>query len=154
MEALNDWLQAIDRLASLMAQRGVAQIRLRGEDAQLYLRRESQAPLAPPQESMPPLFLSGYAPSAEPEAEPAESRWQPPSLFEVRSTLVGYCYLAPKTVGSRVERGEPLATIEVLGIPNEITAPMPGILEGWVVESGQAVEYGQVIALLSPLSEE
>lgn len=154
MEALNDWLQAIDRLASLMAQRGVVQIRLRGEDAQLHLRRVSHAPLPTAHEAMPPLFLSGYSASPEQEEEPTESRWQPPSLFEVRSTLVGYCYLAPKTVGSRVERGEPLATIEVLGIPNEITAPMPGILEGWAVESGQAVEYGQVVALLSPLSEE
>ncbi len=154
MEALKDWLEAIDRLASLMAQRGVAQIRLREEEAQLYLRRESQPSLTTPHEAMPPLFLSDYAPSAEPEASSTESRWQPPSLLEVRSTLVGYCYLAPKAVGSRVERGEPLATIEVLGIPNEITAPVPGILEGWAVESGQAVEYGQVIAFLAPLSEE
>ncbi|MDM7461814.1 MAG: biotin/lipoyl-containing protein, partial [bacterium] len=70
-----------------------------------------------------------------------------------RSEMVGYCTLAPIEVGSAVERGQPLASIEVLGIPNEVVAPLPAVLEGWAVESGQAVQYGQTIAYLRPLSE-
>jgi biotin carboxyl carrier protein len=57
-------------------------------------------------------------------------------------------------VGASVERGQTLATVEVLGIANEVVAPLPAILESWVVESGQPVQYGQPIAYLRPLSEE
>jgi len=57
-------------------------------------------------------------------------------------------------VGASVERGQTLATVEVLGIANEVVAPLPAILEGWAVESGQPVQYGQPIAYLRPLSEE
>jgi len=42
----------------------------------------------------------------------------------------------------------------VLGIANEVVAPLPAILESWAVESGQPVQYGQPIAYLRPLSEE
>jgi biotin carboxyl carrier protein len=57
-------------------------------------------------------------------------------------------------VGASVERGQTLATVEVLGIANEVVAPLPAILESWAVESGQPVQYGQPIAYLRPLSEE
>ncbi len=154
MEALNDWLETIERLARLMAQRGVVQMRVRQGGMQLHLRRQASPVFSEPSEAMPPLFLSGYSTPTEGETEPSESVWQPPSRFEVRSQWVGYCTLRPIEVGSRVERGEVLATVEVLGIPNEITAPVPGILQEWAVGSGQAVEYGQVVALLTPLSEE
>ena len=44
--------------------------------------------------------------------------------------------------------------VDVLSIPNEVVAPLPAVLEGWAIESGQPVRYGQPIAYLRPLSEE
>lgn len=155
MEMVNEALEQVERLAQLMAQHGASRLELSDGATQIRIARAAGAP-APvaPEETLPPLFLSSYAePGAAPD-EPAESLWQPPALLEVRSDVVGYCTLAPIEIGHAVERGQTLASIEVLGIPNEVSAPLPGVLEGWAVESGQPVQYGQTIAYLRPLSEE
>ena len=155
MEMVNEALEQVEQLAQLMAQHGATRVELRNGALQIALTRAQGASASPtPDEAMPPLFVSGYTPTEPaPEAEP-ESVWQPPALLEVRSECVGYCTLAPIPVGASVERGQTLATIEVLGIANEVVAPLPAILEGWAVESGQPVQYGQPIAYLRPLSEE
>jgi acetyl-CoA carboxylase biotin carboxyl carrier protein len=155
MEMVNEALEQVEQLAQLMAQHGATRVELRNGALQIALTRAQGASAPPtPDEAMPPLFVSGYAtPEPAPDAEP-ESLWQPPALLEVRSEYVGYCTLAPIPVGASVERGQTLATIEVLGIANEVVAPLPAILEGWAVESGQPVQYGQPIAYLRPLSEE
>jgi acetyl-CoA carboxylase biotin carboxyl carrier protein len=155
MEMVNETLEQVEQLAQLMAQHGATRVELRNGALQIALTRAQGASAPPtPDEAMPPLFVSGYPPTEPaPEAEP-ESVWQPPALLEVRSECVGYCTLAPIPVGASVERGQTLATIEVLGIANEVVAPLPAILEGWAVESGQPVQYGQPIAYLRPLSEE
>jgi biotin carboxyl carrier protein len=154
MEMVNEVLEQVERLAQLMAQHGATRVDLSDGATQITLARAASAGSAPHTDEMPPLFLSGYAHAETVSEEPAESLWQPPALLEVRSEVVGYCTLAPIDIGSAVERGQTLATVEVLGIPNEVVAPLPGVLEGWAVESGQAVQYGQTIAYLRPLSEE
>jgi acetyl-CoA carboxylase biotin carboxyl carrier protein len=155
MEMVNEALEQVERLAHLMVQHGATRVELSDGAWQIALTRARGASAPPtPDEAMPPLFVSGYAtPEPESDTEP-ERLWQPPALLEVRSECVGYCTLVPIAVGASVERGQTLATIEVLGIANEVVAPLPAVLEGWAVESGQPVQYGQPIAYLRPLSEE
>jgi biotin carboxyl carrier protein len=155
MEMVNEALEQVERLVHLMVQHGATRIELSDGAWQIALTRAQGASAPPtPDEAMPPLFVSGYAtPEPESDTEP-ERVWQPPALLEVRSECVGYCTLAPIAVGASVERGQTLATVEVLGIANEVVAPLPAVLEGWAVESGQPVQYGQPIAYLRPLSEE
>jgi acetyl-CoA carboxylase biotin carboxyl carrier protein len=155
MEMVNAALEQVERLAHLMVQHGATRVELSDGTWQIALTRAQGASAPPtPDEAMPPLFVSGYAtPEPESDTEP-ERVWQPPALLEVRSECVGYCTLAPIAVGASVERGQTLATVEVLGIANEVVAPLPAVLEGWAVESGQPVQYGQPIAYLRPLSEE
>ncbi|MCS7300768.1 MAG: hypothetical protein NZ556_04355 [Fimbriimonadales bacterium] len=155
METLNEVLEQVERLAQLMAQHGATRLELSDGAMQVALTRaQGVSPAHATEEAMPPLFLSGYAPPPAEREEPAESVWQPPALLEVRSEFVGYCTPAPIEIGATVERGQPLATVEVLGIPNEVVAPLPSVLESWAVEPGQPVQYGQPIAYLRPLSEE
>ncbi|MCS7300203.1 MAG: hypothetical protein NZ556_01420 [Fimbriimonadales bacterium] len=155
MEMVNEALEQVEQLAQLMVQHGAVRLEISTNELQITLARAAGATAAPHTDEMPPLFLSGYAQPEAARQEPAEeSVWQPPALLGVRSEFVGYCALAPIEVGQTVERGQTLATIEVLGIPNEVVAPLPGVLEGWAVESGQPVQYGQTIAYLRPLSEE
>jgi len=154
MEMVNELLEQVERLAQLMAQHGATRIELSDGATQITLARAASAGSVPPTDEMPPLFLSGYETGQPVREEPTESLWQPPALLEVRSELVGYCTLAPVEIGSTVARGQLLATVEVLGIPNEVVAPLPSVLEGWAVETGQPVQYGQTIAYLRPLSEE
>jgi len=155
MEAVNEVLEQVERLAQLMAQHGATRLEISDDGRRIALTRGAGAG-APPmhEESLPPLFVSGYAEPTQATETPQESLWQPPARVEVRSEFVGYCTLAPIEIGASVERGQPLATVEVLGIPNEVVAPLPAVLEGWAVKSGQPVQYGQPIAYLRPLSEE
>ena len=72
-----------------------------------------------------------------------------------RSSGVGYFSPAPRlVVGSSVEAGDPLGTIDVLGITQEVTAPAGGIVVRVLVEDGQAVEYGQELVDIDPLDAE
>lgn len=154
METLDTILEQVEQLAQLMARHNAVQVELREGALRIALTRAKSAEsIAHTEEAMPPLFVSGYAkPASTPEA-PVDDLWQPPAALEVRSEFVGYCTPAPIAEGSAVERGQVLATVEVLGIPNEVVAPLPGVLERWAVEAGQPVQYGQVIAYLRPLSE-
>jgi acetyl-CoA carboxylase biotin carboxyl carrier protein len=45
--------------------------------------------------------------------------------------------------GTRVRAGDRLGNVDMLGVPQEVIAPTDGIVGATLVESGQAVEYGQ-----------
>jgi len=65
----------------------------------------------------------------------------------VASPAVGY--FAPRggvEVGSKLRSGDPLGYVDVLGVRQEVVSPIDGALRGFEVESGQAVEFGQLIA--------
>jgi biotin carboxyl carrier protein len=69
-----------------------------------------------------------------------------------RSTSVGYFGLRPGVaVGHRVTQGDALGWVDVLGVRMEIVAPADGVIERFVTEPGDPVEYGQeLIAILAP----
>jgi biotin carboxyl carrier protein len=45
--------------------------------------------------------------------------------------------------GTRVRAGDSLGSVDVLGVPQDVTAPVDGIVGSTLVEPGTAVEYGQ-----------
>jgi len=45
--------------------------------------------------------------------------------------------------GTRVRAGDSLGTVNVLGVPQDVLAPVDGIVGSTLVEGGTAVEYGQ-----------
>ena len=66
----------------------------------------------------------------------------------VTSALVGF-FREPAPVfipGSRVEPDTVVGIVEALGLPNEITAGVSGMIEEILVSEGQPVEYGQPLA--------
>ena len=70
----------------------------------------------------------------------------------MRSSAVGY--FTPSrdlVVGASIQAGDLLGSIDVLGISQEVSAPEDGIIANVMVEDGQAVEYGQVLAEIDPL---
>ena len=83
--------------------------------------------------------------AAAPAAVPAE-----PEGHAVKSPMVGTFYRssAPGAkpfveVGSTVSVGETLCIIEAMKLMNEIESDKAGVVKAVLVESGQAVEYGQ-----------
>jgi biotin carboxyl carrier protein len=45
--------------------------------------------------------------------------------------------------GTRVRTGDSLGSVNVLGVPQEVLAPVDGVVGSTFVEAGMAVEYGQ-----------
>lgn len=65
------------------------------------------------------------------------------------SPAVGvYLPRADMTPGTRVRSGDRLGAVDMLGIPQEVVAPADGIIGASLVESGQAVEYGQDLIVI------
>jgi biotin carboxyl carrier protein len=50
--------------------------------------------------------------------------------------------------GAWVRAGDRLGAVDVLGVPQEVVAPVDGVLGVNLVESGDAVEYGQELVLI------
>lgn len=69
-----------------------------------------------------------------------------------RSPAVGYFSPAASlAVGLSVQAGDQLGSVDVLGIAQEVTAPLGGIVSAVFAEAGQAVEYGQALAEIDSL---
>jgi biotin carboxyl carrier protein len=54
--------------------------------------------------------------------------------------------------GSQVRSGDVLGHVDVLGVRQEVVAPGDGIVARWLAEAGEAVEYGQDLVRLEPVS--
>jgi biotin carboxyl carrier protein len=60
------------------------------------------------------------------------------------SPAVGFFQPGPRAAsGTRIRAGDPLGTVNVIGVPQDVLAPADGIVGSMLVESGTAVEYGQ-----------
>lgn len=87
---------------------------------------------------------SAEAPAAAERLEPGET--------VATSPAVGYYAPRPDLrPGLRVRAGDRLGVVDVLGIPQEIVAPIDGVVGASLVEPGQAVEYGQELIVLAPI---
>ena len=74
-----------------------------------------------------------------------------PRSLGVPSPAVGYfVYADGLGPGLTVEKGDALGQIEVLGVRHDVRAPRRGTVRHLVAESGEAVEYGQVVVELEP----
>ena len=99
---------------------------------------------------------AGSAPLADassaqvpPHAEASSSG--APGGMGVASPAVGFfVYADGLGPGLPVEKGDPLGHVEMLGVRHDVRAPRRGTVRHLVAESGEAVEYGQVVVELEP----
>lgn len=97
-------------------------------------------------------------PATDPEpAEPAARPMSPahddggadparPASVGVSSPAVGFfVYADGLGPGLEVTKGDALGHVEMLGVRHEVRAPRRGTVRHLVAESGEAVEYGQVV---------
>lgn len=137
---------ADDMLPALVARlgaSGLGELEVRGADWSVRLRREPQvaAGAAAPAGSMS--GGAGRAHRAVGESSPGL----------VRSPAVGY--FVPRSglaVGLAVQAGDGVGHVEVLGLRQEVPVPVDGIVGRIFVAAGQAVEYGQELLRVDPVS--
>jgi acetyl-CoA carboxylase biotin carboxyl carrier protein len=158
-------LKRVEELIELMRESGVSQLSLEVPDFKVSITRGPQATFAP-QATLAPqgTEVSGLGPQAAPEPTTASAE-HPASAFtsgeasglSVVSPVVGVFHnggmLDPREMvraGDRVREGQLLAAIEAMKVPNELRAPVSGLVTQLLVDDGSAVEYGQTLFVIAP----
>jgi biotin carboxyl carrier protein len=77
-----------------------------------------------------------------------------PSRLVATSPAVGY--FRPRgdlSAGTKVRAGDRIASVDVLGIGQDVVAPGDGLIGATLVAPGEPVEYGQAVIVLEQLTE-
>jgi biotin carboxyl carrier protein len=156
-----DELQAIERaaaelvpdLAERLARHGLGEIEIRRGDLRVRVAVTGSGIAATPAMTTTPSGRSaGSVRSAAATASSsgagrgigAEALALGPQ--EVTPPAVGYFVFAEGLgPGLEVQKGDILGHVEVLGVAHDVLAPRSGSVRNLVAETGEAVEYGQVL---------
>jgi acetyl-CoA carboxylase biotin carboxyl carrier protein len=91
--------------------------------------------------------------------EVGKGGYEAEGLATIDAPMVGTFYTSPAPgeppfvlPGDTVEPGQTVCIVEAMKIMNEVQAKVPGIIEKILVESGDAVEFGQPLFTLRPLA--
>ncbi len=150
-------LKRVEELIELMRQSGVIQLSLELPDFKVSITRGPEgfevataSQPAPTQEAAPREQLPSPAPAPESIT----------TAMPVVSPVVGIFHnggmLDPREFvreGDRVREGQLLAAVEAMKVPNELRAPVSGVVARLLVEDGAPVEYGQPLFLIEPEQE-
>lgn len=151
-------LDRLKQLVEMMESHDLTEVHLRRGDEQWRLRRgprevvhavpqqyATQAP-APVPAHAAPAAASGPAPTAEASG-----------LIDIKSPTVGTYYASPSpgeppfiTVGSAVTAETIVCLIEAMKVFNQIPAEVNGTIAAILVNSGDAVEFGQPLFRVKP----
>lgn len=142
-------LRKIKTLIELVENSGIAELEIKEGEEFVRISRSSSAVqhvYAAPQHAAP---VAAAAPAPVPAA-PAE-----PEGHVVKSPMVGSFYRSPSPgakpfvdIGQTVSVGDTLCIIEAMKLLNEIECDKSGVVKAILVESGQAVEFGQPLFII------
>jgi acetyl-CoA carboxylase biotin carboxyl carrier protein len=143
---------AIRALAAILVETGLTEIEVAEKDLRIRVVRAPASVQAVAYEPQPAMETMRSAPAAV--NLPAElDLSQHPGA--VTSPMVGIAFLTPEpglppfvTPGQMVSAGQTLLLIEAMKTFNQIKAPKAGTLAAILVESGAAVEFGEVLAVI------
>jgi acetyl-CoA carboxylase biotin carboxyl carrier protein len=145
-------LKKVEELIELMRQSGVTELSLELPDFKVSITRgpEGAQVTVPPQPEQPATAVE-QRPRPEPRTDASVT------ALPVVAPVVGVFHnggmLDPREVvreGDRVREGQLLAAIEAMKVPNDLRAPVSGIVSRLLVEDGAPVEYGQTLLTIEP----
>jgi acetyl-CoA carboxylase biotin carboxyl carrier protein len=135
-----------------MKDNDLVEIEIKHDDDKILLKR-AQAGQVLGAAALPvqPLVHAGGETAGSEKAEEADE------LIDIVSPMVGTFYATPSPdsdsfveLGSIVSPSTVVCIIEAMKVMNEIKAEVSGKIEQILVESGQAVEFGQVLFKVKP----
>jgi acetyl-CoA carboxylase biotin carboxyl carrier protein len=139
-------LERIRELIAVMRESGVSELSVELPEFKVSLRREAGAG------DLPDAFGPGLIVAANPAAPHAG---HVPTLLPVMAPMVGIFRAATEqgrkvAVGDSVAAGQVIGAIEAMKVPNDIPAPVSGIVREVLASDGAPVEYGQPLMLIEP----
>lgn len=131
----------VPELRERLTRHGLGEIEVRHGDLRL---RVTGTPEPARAETATPAVPS----AASASAPPATSA---PVALGVTSPAVGFfVYADGLGPGQPVAKGDAVGHVEMLGVRHDVRAPRSGTVRNLVAETGEAVEYGQVVVELEP----
>ena len=154
-------LRKLKTLIELVQESGIAELEVTEGEEKVRITRSVANPMQPIMQYAAPMMaqMPQQAMAMQPGAPAAASAAATPIVapapvapegHAVKSPMVGTFYrsAAPGAkpfvdVGSTVSVGDTICIIEAMKLMNEIECDKAGVIKSIMVESGQAVEYGQ-----------
>jgi acetyl-CoA carboxylase biotin carboxyl carrier protein len=131
----------VPELTERLRRHGLGEIEVAHGDLRLRVAATSAAVGSKPAG----VTAANEAPAAAPSAAMEASA----STVGVASPAVGFfVYAEGLGPGLEVSKGDELGHVEMLGVRHDVRAPRGGTVGHLVAESGEAVEYGQVVVEL------
>jgi acetyl-CoA carboxylase biotin carboxyl carrier protein len=141
-------IELIEKLADLMADKGLTELTVEEDDTKLRLQRGGQVQTVAAAAAAP--AAPGAAP-ATPDAAAAAAD-HPGAVI---APMVGTVYLAPSpgaahfvSAGQQVKEGDTLLIIEAMKVMNQIPAPRSGTVTQIIASDGEPVEYGEPLLII------
>ncbi len=135
--------ELVPRLAERLARQRLGELEVRHGSLRVRVVAGEQASVGAPD-------VQGEAVGQQRRQAPAPAAATSPA-HEVTSPAVGYFGFADGLgPGLEVDKGDELGHVEMLGVRHDVRAPRRGIVSHLVAESGEPVEYGQVLVELEP----
>jgi len=149
----------LKELIDLMVDNDLAELDLRDGEEKVTIKRGGYG-AAPPQISHNPAAPAGAVGDRAHPAQPVSAETEPAGedgLVAIESPMVGTFYTSPNpdspafvSVGSSVGPDTVVCLIEAMKVFNEVKAETNGVIERILVQSGEAVEFGQKLFLVRP----
>jgi len=149
-------IRKVKKLIELLEESGVAEIEITEGEESVRISRYSKSPAAAPMPvhyAAPPPAAAAVAPPQEtaPAAPPSSER----AGHKVLSPMVGTFYRSPSPeaeafvkVGDTINAGDTLCIIEAMKMMNQIEADVSGKVLSIEAESGEPIEFGQVLFVI------
>jgi acetyl-CoA carboxylase biotin carboxyl carrier protein len=127
---------------------GLGELEVREGDWRIRLRRPSGATMQPRRERQRTPAHTGVRPGSGAAGSAASAESRDPHRAPALSPAVGV-FRAIAAIGTKVRLGDRIAVVDLLGIPQDVVAPIDGILVEVLVETGNPVEYGEEVAVIA-----
>jgi acetyl-CoA carboxylase biotin carboxyl carrier protein len=140
--------ELIPQLSERLAQHGLGEIEVRQGDLRVRVARALERAAASTPAHQPATRAAAPAPTASGDGVGVVAS---PSAQGVTSPAVGFfVYADGLGPGLPVDKGDELGHVEMLGVRHDVRAPRRGKVRNLVTETGEAVEYGQLLIEMEP----
>ncbi len=149
-------LRKLKKLIDLVQESGIAELEITEGEEKVRINRVGSGHGNGGGMTHAPVMMPA---AAAPLAAPIAAATAPPveEGMVVKSPMVGTFYRAPAPgasafveIGTAVTAGQTLCIIEAMKLMNEIESDVTGTISRILVESGQPVEYGEPLFVVTP----
>ncbi len=152
-------IRKIKKLIELLEESNIDELEIREGEESVRISRGQRQMMAQPMQTYvqapppPTAAAAGHATAPSAESAPVSSA---PSGHTVNSPMVGTFYRAPSPgagpfaeVGKKVNAGDVICIIEAMKMMNQIEADKAGVIEAFLVEDGEPVEFDQPLVTIT-----